>query len=130
MLQDELDRGALRVRALERLVQAPGAGLLRRRTSRSESVPSSARRASAAASIAPVPLPSLPALWAAAVQRSTLQVATVVAAIMPPISAMEGIGTAALCRCPEMPAPRRDYLILALNRLATSAAALRTAPAW
>ena len=108
MLQDELDRGALRVRALERLVQAPGAGLLRRRTSRSESVPSSARRASAAASIAPVPLPSLPALWAAAVQRSTLQVATVVAAIMPPISAMEGIGTAALCRCPHArPMPPR-----------------------
>ena len=107
MLQDELDRGALRVRALERLVQAPGAGLLRRRTSRSESAPSSARRASAAASIAPVPLPSLPALWAAAVQRSTLQVATVVAAIMPPISAMEGIGTAALslpARPPDAPA--------------------------
>ena len=100
MLEDELDARALRVRALERLVQAPGAGLLRRRTSRSESVPSSARRASAAASIAPVPPLPLPALWAAAVQRSTLQVATVVAAIMPPISAMEGIGAAALLTLP------------------------------
>ena len=109
MLEDELDACALRVRALERLVQAPGAGLLRRRTSRSESVPSSARRASAAASIAPVPPLPLPALWAAAVQRSTLQVATVVAAIMPPISVMEGIGMIVLL-CPPALLGRRRRL--------------------